>query len=247
MLLSLSERNYSGVTPMPKATVRANARDLPEATHHPNADVQALAAEFEAARDPHPHRDYMTDEEVNVATDRQREIAEKVAALPSTDMSTMRLKARIYMWAEGADDLENFDNVQHDAVSGPVLVSLFRDLLAANEQPATDEQLAAMDFEPWAHKPDEWKPPLAEEWRDHINFVFPYIRLAWETMYKTKAELMTVAEGLDGEPLDELITGIGDSKKFFERFTDVLDAALVRLICAGTAVELKEALAGENA
>jgi hypothetical protein len=46
---------------------------------------------------PHPHRGYMTDEEVNVATNRQREIAEKVAALPSTDMATMRLKARVYM------------------------------------------------------------------------------------------------------------------------------------------------------
>jgi hypothetical protein len=38
--------------------------------------------------------------------------------------------------AEGADDLEDFDPGQHDAVSGPVLVSLFRDLLAANEQSA---------------------------------------------------------------------------------------------------------------
>jgi hypothetical protein len=189
----------------------------------------------------------MTDEEVNAATDREREIAEKVAALPSTDMSTMRLKARIYMWAEGADDLEEFDNVQHDAVSGSVLVSLFRDLLAANEQPMTDEQWAAMDFEPWTHKPDEWKPPTADEWRrEHVNFVFPYIRLAWETMYKTKAELMTIVEKLDGEPLDELITGIADSKEFFEMFVGVLQSAEIRLICAGTAVELKEALAGKD-
>jgi hypothetical protein len=122
---------------MPNATVRADARDLPEATHHLNADVQALAAEFEAAwAYDRSRRDYRTDEEGCAADDRQREIAEKVAALPSTDMSTMRLKARVYMWTEGADDIEDFDNVQHDAVSGPVLVSLFRDLLAANEQSA---------------------------------------------------------------------------------------------------------------
>jgi hypothetical protein len=120
-------------------------------------------------------------------------------------------------------------------------------MTTTTEQPMTDEQWAALNFEPWTHKPDEWKPPSADEWRDHINFVFPNIRLAWETMYKTKAELMTVAEKLDGEPLEELITGIGDAKKFFEGFVDVLGAALVRLICAGTAVELKEALAGKDA
>jgi hypothetical protein len=37
---------------MPKATVRANARTLPEATPHSAEDVRALAAQFEAALPP---------------------------------------------------------------------------------------------------------------------------------------------------------------------------------------------------
>jgi hypothetical protein len=122
---------------MPKSTLRANARTLPEATSRDGA----LTAEFEAARaydlSHRGHRE--TNEECYAFADRQREIAEKVAALPSTDISTMRLKARVYMWAEGADDLEDLDNVQHDLVSGPVLVSLFRDLLADGQAETSSE------------------------------------------------------------------------------------------------------------
>jgi hypothetical protein len=220
-------------------TVRADARTLPEATRHPNADAQALAAEFEAARAyDRSRRGHRTDEESYAATDRQHEIAEKVAALPSTDMSTMRLKARVYMWAEGADDLERFDNGQHDAVSGPVLVSLFRDLLAANEQSMTAEQWAAMDFEPWTHSEDEWKPPTDKEFADDTRL--PAVRLAWHIVHKTKAELVAGAVKMGAEDGVRLIDGIAEAREFFERCVGVLQSAEVRLICAGTAVELKE-------
>ncbi len=114
---------------MPNASERATAQASPEATPYPDAEVRALAAEFEAAR-AEDFRRGRTDEECDAAANRQRKIAEKVAALPSIDMSTIRLKARVYMWAEGAEDLEDLDYARHDAVSGPVLVSLFRDLLA---------------------------------------------------------------------------------------------------------------------
>lgn len=64
--------------------------------------------------------------------DRQRDIAERVAALPLIDISTIRLKARVFMWSEGAVDAEQLGDNFHDVISGPVLASLFRDLLAAD-------------------------------------------------------------------------------------------------------------------
>jgi hypothetical protein len=92
-------------------------------------EIEALAAEFEAAwtaeRDHDVNR---TNEESDAAADREAKILEKIAALPPGDMSTIRLKARAYMWGENAYDLEEFGGVQADSVTGPVLVSLFRDL-----------------------------------------------------------------------------------------------------------------------
>ena len=130
---------------MPNATVRANARTLPEATLHSNAEVQALAAEFEAAYAEHAlvNGAHRTNEEIEAADERMREIAAKFAALPSTDISMLKLKARVYLWAEGAD-LENFDT--GDVVSGPVLASLFRDL-GADHAIGGSPALSAIDRE----------------------------------------------------------------------------------------------------
>ncbi len=86
----------------------------------------------------------------------------------------------------------------------------------------------------------QWKPPSADEWRDHINFVFPYIRLAWETMYKTKAELGKVYQELGDDTFGSQVEDMVHSREFFERFVGVLRSAEIRLICAATAVELKE-------
>jgi len=114
---------------------------------------------------------------------------------------------------------------------------------AADQEPMTAEQWAAVDFEPWAHREDEWKPPTGEEWQDHIRYVFPWIRLAWETLFKTKAKLETIVEELDGEPLSEMLDGIAHSREFFETFVTVLTTAETRLLCATAAVALR---AGEK-
>jgi hypothetical protein len=104
----------------------------------------------------------------------------------------------------------------------------------------TDDQWAAFDFEPWTHTEDEWKPPTGAEWQDRIRSFFPYVRLAWETLFKTKAELQTVAEELDGEPLEELLNGIANSREFFDNFVKILNGAEARLLCAASAAELSE-------
>ena len=111
-------------------TVRAKARNMPKTTPARNFILDTLdVAEFEVAWAADRARDVnRTDAEAKAADERQRKILKKLAALRSTDIATMRLKARAYMWGEGAYDLEEFSDRQHDPVSGPVLVSLFRDL-----------------------------------------------------------------------------------------------------------------------
>ncbi len=115
-----------------------------------------------------------------------------------------------------------------------------RKAAAGDQEIMTAEQWAAFDFEPWTHTEDEWKPPTGAEWQDHIRSFFPYVRLAWETLFKTKAELQTVAEELDGEAFEELLNGITNSKEFFDNFVKILKAADARLLCAASAAELSE-------
>jgi hypothetical protein len=114
----------------------------------------------------------------------------------------------------------------------------------ANEKshkPMTAKQRAAMDFEPWTYKPDEWKPPGDKEWADDTRL--STVRLAWFLMHKTKEELMAGTVKL-GDGGVTLIEGFAEAREFFERFVAVLKVAENRLICAGTAVELKDARAG---
>jgi hypothetical protein len=108
----------------------------------------------------------------------------------------------------------------------------------------TDEQWAAMDFEPWTHNEDEWKPPTDEEWPADSADVLPFVRLAWHAMFKTKAELGTIFKKMGDDDFGKLAEDMARSREFFERFVGVLQSAEIRLICAGTAVELKDARAG---
>ncbi|SDU42320.1 hypothetical protein [Stappia sp. ES.058] len=98
----------------------------------------------------------------------------------------------------------------------------------------TDEDFAAMDFEPWQHEPDEWKPPSNEEWARLANPYLVSVRMAWLTLFKTKPELMEMIAGMDREGIFELYgNGIRDSIDFFKAFLAVLEAAEARIICAG--------------
>jgi hypothetical protein len=129
--------------PMPNATVRANARALPEeAERSPQpaqAEFQVLAADFEVALEALRPFFYGSgsDDDADAATARVDEIARKIVAIPTTDIEMMRLKARVYLWSEG----ENFKTFaaqnENDGSSDAVLVSLFRDL-GADRAPDAD-------------------------------------------------------------------------------------------------------------
>ena len=65
----------------------------------PDADIRALAAEFEAALEAlHPffYRSG-SDDDADAATARVDEIVRKIVALPTTDIERVRLKARIFV------------------------------------------------------------------------------------------------------------------------------------------------------
>jgi hypothetical protein len=92
--------------------------------------------------------------------------------------------------------------------------------LADDEEFATDEQWAATTFEPWQHAPNEWKPPSNEDWSLLAPNLLPYVRMAWISLYRTKAELEPLAT-LEEEAFEELIGGISNSRKFFEGFVTI--------------------------
>jgi hypothetical protein len=114
--------------------------------------------------------------------------------------------------------------------------------LPEREEPATDEQWAAIEFEPWQHAEGEWTPPSNKEM---IEAQLQPTRLAWALLYKTKGELMAsiaaMNVGTDGEldhccDLIEHLTGVANN---YRVLADMIDSAWARLLCAATAVELK--------
>ena len=91
--------------------------------------IQALAADFEAAwkaeravfdSDP-------SDEEGNAAADRTGVFAERILALSGTDISILRLKARVYLWTEAVLLPEWFAD-GGGCTTDRALASLFQDL-----------------------------------------------------------------------------------------------------------------------
>jgi hypothetical protein len=112
---------------MPNATMLA--RPLSEATPHPDADVTALAAGFEAAYKQEgeiSRDDAKTDEELDAALDRTRQFADEILSLSGTNLAILRLKAKVYLWAES----ETVKSLSQRATvtADEALVSLFRDL-----------------------------------------------------------------------------------------------------------------------
>lgn len=97
---------------------------------------------------------------------------------------------------------------------------------------------AALDFEPWIHEPDEWKPPTRQEWMDAENPHLANVRLAFIALHKSKSELIQAAGGLyECDMLQATLDGFQDSIGFFQVFVEILSAAKARLCCAAMNIE----------
>jgi hypothetical protein len=238
---------------MSKHTVRANAQTLPDATPHPDASVRDLAAQFEAALKTYQHFYHGggNDDEAAAATKTVKAIAQKIISVQGTDISIMRLKARVYLWAESTD-LEKLAKEGGDWPSEAVLASLFRDLgvadletapgttIMADRALAQNEaaDLAAMSFEP---VPVETLAKLQaisdQEWLNHLVT----IRLAFIGLSRTKEELKKgIAMAALADDEFNLIKSFQNSIEFLSAGVEFLTAAKTRLLCAAAALELAE-------
>jgi hypothetical protein len=110
-------------------------------------EIEALASQFEAAW---KYERELGEQDTGEATDaadeaaieRTRQFARKIVALQGSDISIMRLKARVYLWAE-TETFESFAAKACDGSAEAALVSLFRDLSADLEADAELFALAA--------------------------------------------------------------------------------------------------------
>ena len=55
-------------------------------------------------------------------------------------------------------------------------------------------EAAALTFEAWTHSDDEWTPPTDEEWILGINPMLAPARVAWRTLFTSKAELVKILD-----------------------------------------------------
>jgi hypothetical protein len=106
---------------------------------------------------------------------------------------------------------------------------------------ATAEELAAIDFEPWVAKTDDWRPPTNKEWNEIGAWVMPIVRMAWLTMFKTKAEVLELVEGMDREEIfEEYMKNLNRAQEALGGFLTVMRSAETRVICAGAILELQD-------
>lgn len=107
---------------------------------------------------------------------------------------------------------------------------MVKDTLTQN---LTMEEFAELDFEPWQHSEDEWKPLTNEEWISAINPNLIAVRLAWASLYKTKEELSEIGNGMwDENLLVSYWNSLDDAAGFFEGHLMVLNAAKARMASA---------------
>jgi hypothetical protein len=99
----------------------------------------------------------------------------------------------------------------------------------------TMAEAAAMDFAPWEREASR-VPSLEEINNPHMVYCY----LAYLTVCKTKAQLITMFEDND-KLLTELIYRMDASSKFFNTLSELIDLSIKRLIIAGCAVNHAEA------
>lgn len=108
----------------------------------------------------------------------------------------------------------------------------------ADDHPCTLEEAAVLNFEPWQHADDEWKPPSRVEWAELTNTHLIALHFAWAMMFKTKEELgETVVKLYDdeGDLASELFEMLDRTATFFEALSNLANGASARLLIAASA------------
>jgi hypothetical protein len=101
-------------------------------------------------------------------------------------------------------------------------------------KPATHEQLAAMEFEPWAGKSEGTESLTGENWMQHrISVVF-----AHATMFMSKRDLINLHRDVDPDHVDQLMANIFETAEWLKAVAFMMEGAQARLIASAcTAVD----------
>src|SRR5271168_86066 len=84
-----------------------------------------------------------------------------------------------------------------------------------------EEQTAAAEFEPpWEHSKGEWEPPSNVEYVDSV-YLLPAVRIAWLSLYSTRAELEVIHADLGDDCFEDMVNGIAEAREYFVSFARV--------------------------
>jgi hypothetical protein len=101
-------------------------------------------------------------------------------------------------------------------------------------KPATHEQLAAMEFEPWAGKSEGTEALTGENWIERrISVIF-----AHATMFMSKRDLINLHRDVDPDHVDQLMANILQTAEWLRAVAFMMEGAQARLIASAcTAVD----------
>lgn len=109
------------------------------------------------------------------------------------------------------------------------------------EAPATAEECAAVDFEPFpADVLATIAPPSDERWAEISLEHLIFLRLALGVLRQSKPEVIDKLRKIDDETADMLFDGLKAAVEFHEQAADLLKKAELRLIVAGSVLETTE-------
>jgi hypothetical protein len=98
-------------------------------------------------------------------------------------------------------------------------------------KPATHEQLAALEFEPWAGKSEGTEALTGDNWMEHrVAVIF-----AHATMFMSKRRLIELHRDTDPDHVDQLMATIFETAEWLKGIVAMMEGAQTRLIAAGCA------------
>ena len=108
-------------------------------------------------------------------------------------------------------------------------------------EPATHDQLAAMEFEPWAGKSEGTPGLTGENWMQHrISVVF-----AHATRFMCKRDLINLHRDVDPDHVDQLMANIFETAEWLKAVASMMEGAQTRLIASACAA-VDEGVAGDG-
>ena|SRR3990167_4622030 len=133
------------------------------------------------------------------------------------------------------------------AVPFAALASMPDPVAAEAGRPATQAEWAAMNFEPWTgDDPKAWKPPTTSAaWWEELQPVLRTIAIAHAMLFKTKAELMELADSLSEEAGQETMDLFLHTTKWLEAMTSIVSGAEARFLCAGATINEEAGMTDE--